>query len=65
VKKKKRKLEFTERDLDPFNIDLLRKFLSGDGKAARIVPHYVHGLPSSLQRKVARAIKRARQLNLL
>ena len=65
MKKKKRKLEFTERDLDPSNVDLLRKFLSGDGKAARIVPHYVHGLPANLQRKVARVIKRARQLNLV
>jgi small subunit ribosomal protein S18 len=65
VKKKKRKLEITELDIDPLNTDLLRKFLSGEGKAARIVPHYVHGLPSNMQRKVARAIKRARQLNLI
>jgi small subunit ribosomal protein S18 len=65
VKKKKRKLEISEYDIDPLNTDLLRKFLSGDGKAARIVPHYVHGLPSRMQRKVAKAIKRARQLNLI
>lgn len=65
MKKKKRKIDISEYEIDPLNTDLLRKFLTGEGKAARIVPHYVHGLPSNLQRKIANAIKRARQLNLL
>ncbi|MDX1919568.1 MAG: 30S ribosomal protein S18 [Candidatus Caenarcaniphilales bacterium] len=65
MKKKKRKIEISEHDLDPLNTDLLKRFLTGEGKAARIVPHYVHGLTSRLQRKLASTIKRARQLNLL
>jgi ribosomal protein S18 len=65
VKKKKRKIDLSEHEIDPLNTDLLRKFLSGEGKSARIVPHYVHGLNSTTQRKVANAIKKARQLNLL
>jgi ribosomal protein S18 len=65
VKKKKRKLEINLQDINPLNIDFLRKFLSGEGKAARIVPSYVYGLPSPIQRKVAKAIKQARQLNLI
>ena len=65
MKKKKKRIDLSESDIDPLNTDLLRKFLTGEGKSSKILPHYVHGLTSRLQRKVAKAIKKARQLNLL
>ncbi|MDJ0624854.1 MAG: bS18 family ribosomal protein [Candidatus Caenarcaniphilales bacterium] len=65
MKKKKRRIDLSERDLNPLNTDLLRRFTSGEGKAAKILPHYVHGLPSNLQKKLAKTIKIARQLNLM
>lgn len=65
MKKRKRRIDLTEADLNPLHTDLLRRFTSGEGKAAKILPHYVHGLPSRLQRKLAKTIKRARQLNLM
>ncbi|MFN5538902.1 MAG: 30S ribosomal protein S18 [Candidatus Melainabacteria bacterium] len=65
MKKRKRKLEFTREEIDPLNIDLLRKLVSGEGKSARILPHYVNSVPTKFQKKVAKAIKIARQLNLI
>ncbi|MDX1918689.1 MAG: bS18 family ribosomal protein [Candidatus Caenarcaniphilales bacterium] len=65
MKRKKRKIEFKLEEVSPLNIDLLRRYVSGDGKQARIVSRYASGLSSRHQRKMSRAIKIARSLNLL
>ena len=65
MKKRKRKFELNITEVDITNIELLRRFLSGEGKSARIVSRYVTGITAVQQRRVAKAIKRARQLNLL
>lgn len=52
-------------DVDLLNIDFLRRFVVGEGKAAKIVSRFVTGLNAQEQKKVSTAVKRARQLNLL
>ena len=65
MKRKKRKADIDISEIDTLNLDLLRRFLSGDGKSARIVSRYMTGLPARYQRKLTKAVKRARQLNLI
>lgn len=48
--------------IDYKDVDLLRKFVSERGK---ILPRRVTGTSSKYQRKLTRAIKRARQVALL
>ena len=50
------------KDIDFKNTQLLRKFISGSGK---VKPKKRTGICSSHQRKLARAVKRARSLALL
>jgi ribosomal protein S18 len=52
-------------DLHPLNTDLLKRFMSGDGKAARIVSRFTTGMSARMQRQLTRSIKEARRLNLL
>lgn len=49
-------------EIDYKNVDILRRFLSPEGK---ILPGRRTGLTAGNQRKLTRAIKRARQLSLL
>jgi small subunit ribosomal protein S18 len=49
-------------DVDYKNADVLRRFLSPEGK---ILPSRRSGLVASNQRKITRAIKRARSAGLL
>ncbi len=65
MKRKKRKIELDVHEIENFNMDVLRRFVAGDGKSARIISRYVTGLTTRDQKKVTRAVKRARQLNLL
>lgn len=63
-KKRKRrpKVKFKIEDIDYKNVELLKNFMNDKGK---ISPSRVTGLDAKIQRKVARAIKRARQIALL
>lgn len=63
-KKRKRrpKVKFKVEDIDYKNVDLLRNFMNDKGK---ISPSRVTGLEAKIQRKIAKAIKRARQIALL
>ena len=49
-------------DLDPKNVDLLRKYVTDEG---RILPRKYTGLPAHYQRRLTRSIKRARQMLLM
>ncbi|CAM3500524.1 30S ribosomal protein S18 [Pseudostreptobacillus hongkongensis] len=63
-KKRKRrpKVKFKIEEIDYKNVDLLKNFMNDKGK---ISPSRVTGLDAKIQRKIARAIKRARQIALL
>jgi small subunit ribosomal protein S18 len=58
----KPKIDFTADALDFKNINLLRQFVTDQG---RILPRKYTGLPAHYQRRLNRAIKRARQMLLL
>ncbi len=49
-------------DLDPKNVELLRKYVTDQG---RILPRKYTGLPAPYQRRLTRSIKRARQMLLM
>jgi len=49
-------------NIDYKNIDFLKKFISSDGK---IIPSRRSGLSCKQHRKLTKAIKRARAINLL
>ena len=49
-------------DLDPKNVELLRKYVTDQG---RILPRKYTGLPARFQRRLTRSIKRARQMLLM
>jgi small subunit ribosomal protein S18 len=49
-------------DIDFKNVELLRKFTTEDGK---ILPRKHTNLPALFQRRLARAIKRARDMSLM
>lgn len=63
-KKRKRrpKVKFKIEEIDYKNVELLRNFMNDKGK---ISPSRVTGLDAKVQRKIAKAIKRARQIALL
>ena len=58
----KPKIDFTVDSLDYKNTNLLRQFVTDQG---RILPRKYTGLPSPYQRRVNRSIKRARQMLLM
>ena len=58
----KPKIDFTVDALDSKNVNLLRQFVTDAG---RILPRKYTGLPAHYQRRLNRAIKRARQMLLM
>ena len=58
----KPKVDFTADELDYKNINLLRQFVTDQG---RILPRKYTALPAHYQRRLNRAIKRARQMLLM
>jgi len=58
----KPKIDFTSDALDYKNINLLRQFVTDHG---RILPRKYTALPAHYQRRLNRAIKRARQMLLM
>ena len=58
----KPKIDFTVDALDYKNVNLLRQFVTDQG---RILPRKYTGLPAHYQRQLNRAIKRARQMLLM
>ena len=58
----KPKIDFTVDALDYKNVNLLRQFVTDQG---RILPRKYTGLPARYQRRLNRAIKRARQMLLM
>ncbi len=58
----KPKIDFTIDALDFKNVNLLKQFVTEQG---RILPRKYTGLPAHYQRRLARAIKRARQMLLM
>ena len=61
-RRKKPRLRVKEADIDYKNVDILANFLSDKG---RIKPARANGANAKLQRKIATAIKRARNVALL
>jgi small subunit ribosomal protein S18 len=58
----KPKIDFTVEALDYKNVNLLRQFVTEQG---RILPRKYTGLPAHYQRRLNRSIKRARQMLLM
>lgn len=58
----KPKIDFTVDALDYRNVNLLKQFVTDQG---RILPRKYTGLPAHYQRRLNRAIKRARQMLLM
>lgn len=58
----KPKIDFTSDALEFKNVNLLRQFVTDQG---RILPRKYTGLPAHYQRRLNRAIKRARQMLLM
>ena len=58
----KPKVDFTVDALDYKNVTLLKQFVTDQG---RILPRKYTGLPAHYQRRLNRAIKRARQMLLM
>jgi small subunit ribosomal protein S18 len=58
----KPKIDFTLDTLDYKNVNLLRQFVTDNG---RILPRKYTGLPAHYQRRLNRSIKRARQMLLM
>ena len=58
----KPKIDFTYDALDFKNVNLLKQFVTDQG---RILPRKYTGLPAHYQRRLNRAIKRARQMLLM
>ena len=59
----KPKIDFTVDALDYKNVNLLRQFVTDQG--GRILPRKYTGLPAHYQRRLNKAIKRARQMLLM
>ena len=58
----KPKIDFTFDALDFKNVNLLRQFVTDQG---RILPRKYTGLPAHYQRQLNRSVKRARQMLLM
>ncbi len=61
-RRKKPRPRIKREDIDYKNVDLLKKFITDKGK---IQPARVTGADARMQRKITRAIKRARNIALL
>lgn len=61
-KRRRPKVNFKVQDINYKNVDLLKKFMNDKGK---ISPARVTGIDAKTQRKITRAIKRARNIALL
>ena len=62
IQRPKPKIDFTVDALDFKNVNLLRQFVTDQG---RILPRKYTGLPAHYQRRLTRAIKRARQMLMM
>jgi small subunit ribosomal protein S18 len=62
IQRPKPKIDFTIDALDYRNVNLLRQFVTDQG---RILPRKYTGLPAHYQRKLNTSIKRARQMLLM
>jgi small subunit ribosomal protein S18 len=62
VARPKPKIDFTIDALDFKNVNLLKQFVTDQG---RILPRKYTGLPAAYQRRLGTAIKRARQMLLM
>lgn len=58
----KPKIDFTVDALDYKNVNLLRQFVTDQG---RVLPRKYTGLPAHYQRLLSRSVKRARQMLLM
>ncbi len=58
----KPKIDFTIEALDYKNVNLLKQFVTDQG---RLLPRKYTGLPAHYQRKLSSSIKRARQMLLM
>jgi small subunit ribosomal protein S18 len=58
----KPKIDFTEEAIDFKNVTLLRQYVTDQG---RILPRKYTGMPAHYQRRLTKAIKRARQMLLM
>ena len=58
----KPKIDFTEEAIDSKNVALLRQYVTDMG---RILPRKYTGMPAHYQRRLTKAIKRARQMLLM
>jgi len=58
----KPKIDFTVDTLDFKNVNLLKQFVTDQG---RMLPRKYTGLPGHYQRRLSRSIKRARQMLLM
>ena len=61
-RRRRAKLRVKASEIDYKNVDLLKRFVSDKG---RINPSRVTGANANLQRKIAKAIKRARNIALI
>ena len=61
-RKRRPKVKFKVEDINYKNVELLKNFMNDKGK---ISPARVTGLDAKIQRKIAAAIKRSRQIALL
>ena len=61
-RKRRQKVKFKVEDINYKNVELLKNFMNDKGK---ISPARVTGLEAKIQRKIAKAIKRARQIALM
>ncbi len=62
VPRPKPKVDFPINQIDYKNINLLKQYVTEQG---RILPRKYTGLPAHFQRRLARSIKRARQMLLM
>ncbi len=62
VQRPRPKVDFPLEALDYKNVTLLRQFVTDTG---RILPRKYTGLPAHYQRRLTRAVKRARQMLLM
>jgi small subunit ribosomal protein S18 len=62
VRRPKPKIDFTVDALDYRNVTLLRQFVTDQG---RILPRKYTGFPAHYQRRLSKAVKRARQMLLM
>jgi small subunit ribosomal protein S18 len=62
VSRPKPKIDFTIDALDFKNVNLLRQFVTDQG---RMLPRKYTGLPAAYQRRLGRAIKRARAMLMM